>query len=130
MPLLDHDFSGIFDSNCIKYAHYLDAIMETNNFLFKDVVGKSKVPVCEACFTALVEDVFAPRGHYINIDDIPIVFDSGCTVTVTPHTADFIWKIESVNKSIKVLSSHAKVEGGGTVLWIFMMTMESYKGSN
>ena len=42
MPLLDHDFSGIFDNNCIKYAHYLDAIMETNDLLFEDVVGNLK----------------------------------------------------------------------------------------
>jgi len=70
MPLLEHDFSGIFDSNCIKYAYYLDAIMETNDFLFEDVVGKSKVSVCEGCFTALEEDVFAPIGYYVDTDVI------------------------------------------------------------
>ena len=61
-PLLDHDYSGIFDSDCIKYAHYLDAVMETNDFLIDDVVGKAKVSKCEGCFTALEEDVFAPKG--------------------------------------------------------------------
>ena len=111
--------SGIFDSNCIKYAHYLDTIMETNDFLFKDVVGKSKVPVCETCFTEVEEDVFDPKGHYLNTDDIPIVFDSGCTVAVNPHKADYVGKIKSVNKSITGLSSHFKVEGEGTVLRSF-----------
>ena len=50
---------------------------------------------------------------------IPIVFNSGCTVAVTPSRADFVGKIKKLNALITGLSSHAKVEGGGTVLWSF-----------
>ena len=55
----------------------------------------------------------------MDTDEIPIVFDSGYMVAITPYRADFVGKIKSVNKTITGLSSHAKVEGEGTVRWNF-----------
>ena len=59
-PFLDRDYSSLFDNNCIKYAHYVDAVMGTKDFIFNDVAGKDQVPKCEGYFTALEEDVFPP----------------------------------------------------------------------
>lgn len=49
-------------------------------------------------FTALEDDLFPPRGYYARIDDVPIIFDSRCTHTVTPFITDFIGRITLVDK--------------------------------
>ena len=61
-PLLEHDYSCWFDSNCIEYAHYLGAVMGTNDFLFTDVVDKARVSKCVDCFTSLEDDRAIPNN--------------------------------------------------------------------
>ena len=40
-------------------------------------------------FTAIQDDSFAPKGYYSSEDEkAPIVFDSGCSVAVTPYASD------------------------------------------
>ena len=53
----------------------------------------------EPCgLNGLVDDVFIPVGMYVNDNDINIVFDTGCSVAVTPYREDFIGPITKVNK--------------------------------
>ena len=42
------------------------------------------------CFTALEDNLFAPKFFYIENGDKQIVFDSGCSIAVTPHLEDFV----------------------------------------
>ena len=121
-PLLDPDYSGIFDENCNQYSYYLDIIKEsfgTNDgelFLFPSEIINHH---CTHCFTALEEDLFAPKRFYTDNGDIPVVFDSGCTVSIIPYKDDFVGTITNVKKTITGLSSTVEVEREGTVLWSF-----------
>ena len=70
-PLLDKDFSHIFDHNCNTYPSYLDTVRDgLDMFLpqFNDHQSSS--------YTAIEEDLYSPKGYYIGIDHIPIIFDS------------------------------------------------------
>ena len=40
-------------------------------------------------FTSLEEDLFTPVGMYINKDQLPIIFDSRCSVSVSPVKEGF-----------------------------------------
>ena len=51
--------------------------------------------------------------------DIPVVFDSGCTISITPYKEDFVGGLTPVKKTITGLSSTVEVEGEGTVWWSF-----------
>ena len=42
---------------------------------------------------------------------MPIIFDSGCTHTVTPFRDDFVGKVKSVRKLMKGLGAAAEVIG-------------------
>ena len=68
---------------------------------------------------ALEDDLFAPKGFYIANGDKPIVFDSGCSIEVTPHLIDFVGEIKQVKKEMTGISSRAQVEGEGNVNWTF-----------
>ena len=48
-----------------------------------------------------------------------VVFDSGCTISISPYEEDFIGKLKPIKKTITGLTSTVEVEGEGTVLWIF-----------
>ena len=48
-----------------------------------------------------------------------MVFDLGCTVSITPYKDDFVGKITHIKKTITGLSSTVQVEGEGTIVWIF-----------
>ena len=48
------------------------------------------------------------------------MFDSGCTVAVTPHLSDFIRPPTKVTKTMNGLSSKASVSAEGMVAWYFL----------
>ena len=52
----------------------------------------------------------------MDADNIPIGFDSGCIVSITPYKQDFL-KFSKVNKTITGVSSKAKVVGEVLLLW-------------
>ena len=120
--MLDSDYSQIFDDNCAKYPHYFEAVKgsfgkDDNEFppLQSDTINHH----CAHCFTALEDILFMPKGFYLDSGDKPVVFDSGCTVSITPFKEDFVGKIKPVKRTITGLSSTVEVEGEGTVLWSF-----------
>ena len=51
--------------------------------------------------------------------DRPIVFDSGCTISISPYKEDCVGGLTQINKPITGLSSTVEVEGEGAVLWSF-----------
>ena len=59
--------------------------------------------------------MYQPAGYYKDEDNIGIIFDSGCTTTITPYTSDFEGQITSVKKTITGLGSTSEVVGEGTV---------------
>ena len=72
------------------------------------------------CYTSIDSEIFDPRGYYCKDDTTPIVFDSGCTVAVTPHLSDFIRPPAKVTKTMNGLTSKASVEAEGMVAWNFL----------
>ena len=49
---------------------------------------------CTKCYTALFEDdLFVPKGLYMDSGGIPMVFNSMCTITITPYKDDVLCKI-------------------------------------
>ena len=48
------------------------------------------------------------------------MFDSGCTVAVTPHLSDFIRPPAKATKTMNGLSSKASVEAEEMVAWHFL----------
>ena len=74
--------------------------------------GKRGAPANEPCgFNGLVDDVFIPVGMYVNDNDINIVFDTGCSVAVTPYREDFIGPITKVDKTMRGLGTSVTVDG-------------------
>ena len=115
-PTLDHDYSGDFDLNCNQYDHYLDAVMNKIEAFTDGGGGASK----DYGFTSLEDDVFIPVGLYIgDSKEIPIVFDTGCSVAVTPYKEDFIGPITPVVKTMTGLGSKVDVVGEGKITWVF-----------
>ena len=86
-PLLDCDYSNYFDLNCNQYSHYLDAVMDKIEAFEGGKGGPTQVSYC---FNGLIDDVFVPVGVYVNNNGMAIVFDTGCSVAVTPYLEDFI----------------------------------------
>ena len=120
-PILDPDYSSIFCQNCEKYPHYIEACkgnldgIGSNNEPFRTMASDTKNHHCAHCVTALEDDLFALKGFYIANEDKPIVFDSGCSIAVTPRLEDFVGDIKQVKKTMTGLSSTAQVEGEGMV---------------
>ena len=107
-PLLDCDYSSYFDLNFSQYDHYLDAIMNKIDPFNYRVRDRAKV----SCgFISIEDDVFLSVGMYVSDNDIPIVFDSGCSVEVTPNKEGFISPFTKFNKIMMGLGATAKVEG-------------------
>ena len=84
----------------------LDGCNETFGLL----ASETKDHHCAHCFTALENDLFAPKGFYIGNGDKPTVFDSGCSIAVTPHLEDFVEEVKQVKKTTTGLSSTVQVE--------------------
>ena len=71
-------------------------------------------------FTSIEEDIFILVGIYVGaLDDIPIIFDSGCSVTMMPNDEDFYGLITPVNKTMMRLGATAKVKGEALIKWVF-----------
>ena len=49
----------------------------------------------------------------------PIIFDSGASLTITPHKEDFIGPIQPTSKKLGGIASKYSIEGVGTVRWCF-----------
>ena len=64
--------------------------------------------------------ICVPKGYYLKHNTTPIVFDSGCTVAVTPHIHDIIRPPTKVSETMNGLSSLASVEAEGMVEWCFL----------
>lgn len=78
LPLLEWDYIGYFDFNCSQYSHYLDAVMNKIEY-FEDNTD-------HGCgLYSLEDDVFVHVGMYVGTYDIPIIFNSGCSIVVTPY---------------------------------------------
>ena len=92
LPLLDADFSHIFEHNCKKDAQNMYTVTH------KLDVFQEKETICGSFFTAIEDDLFLPKGYYIIGDSkLPIVFDSGFSFYVTLY-ASFIGSINKVDK--------------------------------
>ena len=50
-------------------------------------------------------------------------------MSITPHKQDFVGEFTKVNEKITGVSTTAKVEGEGAVIWNFMMITEYYRES-
>ena len=75
----------MFEHYCNNYPHYLGAVIGHFN-------GDTKLlkDTHLDCYTSIDGEIFVPRGYYLEDNTTPVVFDSGCTVVVTPHLSDFI----------------------------------------
>ena len=112
--MLDCDYSEVFDQSCKKYSHYFDAVRGDleggTNEEFASLSSDQINHHCTYCFTALEEDLFSPKGFYVGPGSKPIVFDSGCSIAVTPFKEDFVGGITLVQKTMSSLLSTSKVE--------------------
>jgi hypothetical protein len=72
-------------------------------------------PSCVSTFTAYDTG----QSVYLGLDSAkaPIVVDLGASLSITPHTGDFIGKIEQLDTTIQGISSVTKIKGAGTVRW-------------
>ena len=73
------------------------------------------------------DDLFIPKEIYVGSYSKPIIFDSECSITVTPHAQNFVGEFRSVNKSILGLNGTTEVEGEGMVEWMFRDDYEYIK---
>ena len=69
--------------------------------------------------TCLDEDLYLPRGLYSSDIRIPIIFDSGCSVAVSPSKEDFGNTLVPSNKTMLGLGATVQVKGEGIVKWVF-----------
>ena len=89
------------------FEHYLDAIMGEMD----TIQTLESATQCAGCYTSIDNDIFTPKLFYVSSDEVPITFDSGCTIAVTPYMSDFFSTYTPVNKTIKGLSGSVKAVG-------------------
>ena len=41
---------------------------------------------CSQCYTSLDSDMFLTKEFYVGLDGVLNIFDTGCYISVTPHT--------------------------------------------
>ena len=113
--LIERDFSSHFDLNCTQYSHYLDAVMNKID-PFKDSTVHQHIHR----YTGIEGDLFLPIGLYVGSrDQIPIIFNFGCSIAVILCKDDFSGPITPVNKTMIGLGTNAQVVGEGMVKWVF-----------
>ena len=117
-PLLEKDYIILFNSNCNTYDHYLKAVLHRGDFSF--MMEDNILQTCDHCYTALDNDLFLPKGYYVGNDGVPIIFDTGYSISVIPHKQDFVDTIRPMNKLMTGLSSKAEIKGAGEVKWEFI----------
>ena len=101
--LLDIDYTELFTRNYNTYDTYLDIVLNEINVLDKPVEPKGINVLnkpCTNCFTTVDDDLYNPKGYYIEVDNTHIIFDSGCSVSITPFAADFVGPIHKYDKTI------------------------------
>ena len=108
-PILCRDYSSDFEEGC-KYPHYFDATRNILEGLEHEINNGN-----DHGYTAINDDLFLPTGYYADSQQMDIVFDSGCTTSVTPNKSDFIGEITTVNKIMQGLSSTTKITGEGVI---------------
>ena len=92
-PILCKDYSNYFEEGC-KYPHYFDATRNILEGIEQHEINNEN----DHGYTAITDDLFLPTGYYTDSQQMNIVFDSGCTTSVTPNKSDFIGEITTVNK--------------------------------
>ena len=66
------------------------------------------------------DDLYLPKACYVGIDGNRILFDPGCTMTVTPYLEEFVGRLTYVKgKEMQGLSAETKIVGIGMVEWDF-----------
>ena len=80
-PILEYDYSCIFDTNCNIYAYCFETVTEALDLQTESSPTES--------LTLLERNLFVPIDLYIGSDSKPVIFDSGCTLTVTPFATYF-----------------------------------------
>ena len=120
VPTLDPGYAQWFDGMCCTYDWYLDAVIHPNKLLGPGISDK-EVPITSYGQAANIEDdLYLPKSCYIGIGGHRILFDSGCTTTVTPYLDDFVGGIKYVKgREMQGLSATTKVVGIGMVEWDF-----------
>ena len=101
------DYSQLFDHNCNTYSSYLDTITNGSELF---LTNNNKHQIYNSSYTALDDDLYGPKGYYLGADQIPVIFDSECTVAITPFTEDFVGPIHKCNKTTGGLTCKAQVE--------------------
>ena len=84
-PILEPSFSKYFDLNCNQYSHYLDTVLNKIEPFHDESTRYNN----EIGMTCLDNDLYLPRGLYSSDIGLSIIFDSGCSVAVSPSKEDF-----------------------------------------
>ena len=55
----------------------------------------------ELSFTTIDDDLYVPKGYYIQEDNTKIIFDSGCSVSSTLFASDFVGLLLHSTKTLE-----------------------------
>ena len=114
MPILQPSYSKFFDFNVNQFDHYLDTVLNKIEPFPDDQYHLTIGMTC------LEDDIYLPKGLYsTGTRGIPIIFDSGCSVVVSPSKADFGDTLIPSTKIIVWLRVTVKVKVEGIVQWGF-----------
>ena len=78
------DYSQLFDHNCTQYTTYLNTVihrLEMRNITLK--------LLCQPCYIAIYDDLYTSKGYYVGIHKFIIIFDYGCSGSITPFVIYF-----------------------------------------
>ena len=64
---------------------------------------------------------------HVGPDSKPIIFNSGCSITVTPGRQDVVGELRPINKQMSGLDGTSDVEGEGIIEWIFRDDFGTYQ---
>ena len=83
---------------CNKHTWYLDAVINLD-LSMRPTLNNTDDKSSTLGYPASVEsDLYLTKGCYVGIEGNLILFDSGCTMTVTPYLNDFIGGIKYVKE--------------------------------
>ena len=90
----------------------MDAVIHPDSLLGPTMRNDGDSPSTFEHVTSVEYDLYLPKGCYIGIEGNLILFDSGCTMTVTPYLDDFVGGTKYVKgKEMQGLSSITKIVG-------------------
>ena len=104
MPILEPDFSNYFSFNFNQFDHYLDAVLNKIDPFPDD----QKI---DLGITGIDDSLFVPTGMYVEEGTVLVIFDSGCSVAVSPCKDDFGDTLQPFTKTMIGLGDSAIVEG-------------------